>query len=448
VGALFNGGIMTGKSVRTIDQPSAAEVFNQVDPDTGEIILAPGEVPIEQTAEDRLIEMVQAQLGESPGEIPGKVTIKKMNPDNANKYEWVDSMLANEFQEKSIHYIAANYGAGEYEIFVYGVGGKIASRHKIPISAAAGILRKTPAEESSPEMRGAIEAMQATMKAVQELAAIVAAPKTEVVSPVQTRAEMLQEFAMMKEIFGGSQEKTEPVNPFEMIKSMGEVMKDLNPGEGDPTLVDQITKFAEKFGPYIEQAISASKAAPGAPQLPAGAELSTPYPEALRRPAVPQVHPGAPTGAPQPTEDNAEMFQKQLINYYLNLFVDSAANDEGPEPYAEMIINKVPHEMVQDWLTKESLADELAKFNPAVLNHKKWFNELREILVTILAEIAAEEKAEIAAEEKAAAEKDAEIIVLPPGAVTKPAEHADATDDETGEVSESMESDAPDGENM
>ena len=76
----------------------------------------------------------------------------------------------------------------------------------------------------------------------------------------------------------------------------------------------------------------------------------------MRKPVIPQA--GAPVPGNQPTdEDNAAMFQQMMIKKYLNLFVESAANDEDPAPYAEMVINKVPHETLREWISKPSLAE-------------------------------------------------------------------------------------------
>ena len=376
----------------------------------------------EPTEEDRLIEMVSAQLGENADDAQGSVTIMKFNPD-IGKNEWVDKMSASDFEKNSVPYIAKNYGAGIYEIMVYGTNKKIVSRHKIPISESAKILREPEPGAVSAEVRALVENQTRLQELIQTIAAGMATAPAPPVPATESRMQFFQEMQMMREIFspagGAPAPAPQPqVNPLDMFRSMAEMFKDMQPqAEGDGSLISQLSTFADKMGPHISKAIEASQnqAQPGAP-------AALPDPNAAK-PA--ELKPAAVN-----PEANPEMFQAMMIRKYLNFFMEGAQNGEPTEPYAEMIMAKVPFETAQEWSGKESLAETLAQYHPEVLNNRDWFEKLKENVAEIVAEVLQAEKDE--QESEAAKKTDADdetgtdAIIVAPVVDAEPAVDPDA----------------------
>ena len=358
-------------------------------------------VPAQPTEEDRLIEMVQAQLGENASDAQGSVTIMKFNPD-LGKNEWVDKMSASEFEKNSVPYIAKNYGAGVYEIMVYGSNKKIVSRHKIPISESAKILREPEKGAVSAEVRALVENQARLQELIQTLAATVATAPAPQTPPTESRMQFFQEMQMMRELFGGRDvPQQSQVNPLDMFRSMAEMFKEMQPaGDGETSLIQQITQFVDKMGPHLSKAIEAAK------NQQQNAPAALPDPSTVQKPAQPQQLKPAPVNP----EANPEMFQSMMIRKYLNFFMEAAQNDEPTEPYAEMIMAKVPFETAQEWCAKDSLAETLAKYHPGVLSNRDWFEKLKENVSEIVTEVLHAEKEEA---EKDATENATGTIAVP-----------------------------------
>lgn len=335
----------------------------------------------EETPEDKLLALVSEQIG-GDGDSEGSVTLFKFNDEK--KREWVERMSASDFEASGIPMIAKRHGGGEYEIYVYGANKKIVARQRITISKTATPLRETGSGSvMSPEVLTLIEAQKRTETMLQQLAGAVVNSRGasfEPQSPGQSRSEWLQELLTLRQLFGAPNGGA-ATNPVEMFRGLAEVFKEMQPSDGEPSLIDQVSKFAERFGPMIQQAMQSQPGTTGL-MLPSGAVPHAPGvpPNAVRQP---QPRP-QPQTQPQSGEQNAMFFQQQMMKWYLQQFIDTAASNGDPYPWAAIVVEKVPEPMLRAWLAKPSLAQELATIDPRVLQFQTWFTELQGAIGEIL----------------------------------------------------------------
>ena len=375
---------------RARTKPETIEVPTGVDPAT---LPAMYEEETEPTEEDALIGLL-TELGSGP-EGDGSVTVFKFN-EEVKKREWVDRMSASEFLAQGLPYLASQHGGGDYEFYIYDANTKLSARRKVSIAKTAVTLRDKQTQaniDDSPVFAELLEMQKQTQVILQQLAVGISSQNK---SP--SRMEMLEEMRAFREILVPGETSAPAANPIEMFRGMAEIMKDITPSEGDPSMVDTLMKFAEKFGPAIQDALKNS--VPAAGQLPVNPAGQS----AANSGAI-------PTAQSQPTGDNVAMFQNQLIKMYLNVLVDSAVQNEDPHPHAEIVVNKVPENVLREWLAKPSLAEELSKYNPGVAQHHGWFEELKTMILAIL-----DQPAE---NEPGTAPAPADINVIPAGAATE-----------------------------
>lgn len=364
-------------------KPRAPRLPDTFEPDEGQfpVVFADDE-QVEETPEDRLLSIVAEQIGSGDGD-EGSVTIFKFNEEK--KREWVDKMSASDFQSSGIPMIAKRHGGGEYEIYVYGPtetgGRKIIARQRVTISKTATPLRETEnGSIMTPELQSLFEMQKRTEQMLQTLAGAVMQSRDAVTQPGAQPFSLMQhvqELVALKQLFGG-EHAAPAMNPVDMFRSMAEVFKEMQPGDGEPSLVDTVSKFADKFGPLIQQALSAQPQTSG--MMP---------PQMAARPMIPGAQPNMVKPQPQPQqpptgEQNMQFFQHQMMKFYLAQFVDTAASNGDPYPWAAIVVDKVPEETLREWLSKPSLAQELAKIDPRVLQFQTWFNELQAAIKEIL----------------------------------------------------------------
>lgn len=58
-----------------------------------------------------------------------------------------------------------------------------------------------------------------------------------------------------------------------------------------------------------------------------------------------------------------------------------AARDADPGPYAAIIVDQVPEDVLQPLINDPNWLDQLAKFHSNVRQFPEWFNELREAVI-------------------------------------------------------------------
>lgn len=75
------------------------------------------------------------------------------------------------------------------------------------------------------------------------------------------------------------------------------------------------------------------------------------------------------------------MFEKQMLQYFLNTLVTAAAQNADPTTYADLILDQAPAATVEKWIGAQNLFEELAKIDARIAQFPDWFNELHEQII-------------------------------------------------------------------
>lgn len=329
-----------------------------------------------ESPEDELA-AVMAGLGDAGEE--GSISIFKFAP-GSKKREWVDKRAVSEFNHLGLPWMAKVFGAGDYELFIYGADKLLAARRKITISDAAAKLHA----ESAPAAPGTNGDLAAAMLAgFQELGKLIVAQSQRPADDAEEK--VLNKMLRYKELFGGgpAQQPAQPANQFNQMRAAIDFVKELQPRpEGaESNFADAAMKFMEKFGGPILERIQTAQQQP--------AQIAATPGQVVALPAQPGVMNGPVNQPQQMPRDNPAMFENllaQRAKNFMGLLIDSAEQDADPYTYANMILDKVPEAMVRDWLSKPDLVAELAKIDPRVASHPVWFNKLKDELERALSD--------------------------------------------------------------
>lgn len=356
---------MGDRKVKTID--NAAEVFATGvrngplgDLHTGSAMALRNELPFdasggyEETEEDKLNALL-SEVGASGGN--GFVSVWKLNEQN-KKWEFVVQRNLVEFESEGLPYLAREFGSGDFELRIYNSMKKIHARPKVTISKAAA-LNAT----EKPSGNGDTQQLAKVMaEGFQGLATLLAQRPQS----TESRTQFLQEMLQMKQLFGDSGRTVDPIDMFTKVAGLFKSMQPREPGEGNAFL-----ELLDRFGPTIAELVTNSKAAAGnttVATVPA-------QPGSVALPAARQ-----PQQNLTPEQVGAQKMSLQF-KMQLMMLCGEAASDSDPAPYAAIIINKVPRDVLVKLVNSDNWLEDLAAFYPNVRNHAEWFDELRTLIV-------------------------------------------------------------------
>lgn len=322
------------------------------------LMVAP-EDPIEQSELDKLQSAI-AQLGGEANEAFVSIwRVVATGPD-----VFVKKMSALEFADNGVEFIAENYGSGKYHIYVYNSNKRLVKGGNKIIAVEAP--QKPPAAPAAPPSNNDSIAQLARVmiegfNRLGERIAQLAQPQG------QSRREMLNELILMRQIFGPTQQPAANKDPMEMFRLGLEMARDLGTGDNENAFV----RLAEKFAPAITEAVKTMGATK--PALPlASSDHNVRAGPAAALPANPEQLGAKEMG----------LFLKMQLEYLVN----EAKQDADPTPYAMLIVDKAPRELLVDLANNPAWLDKLAEHNSNVKQFPQWFGELRDAVVEILRE--------------------------------------------------------------
>ena len=320
---------------------------------------------------------VLAELG-ADEEGGGFVVVHREVTDNSGKRndEYLDRYPANDF---SMEALKARWGAGKYKILVYHTSNGqtgLATRKVITIA-------KSPANETG---------MTATAPAAVDLAPILQTMQQGFTAMVeamrqqqpqqQSRADMLQEMVMYKELFAHPQPAQQPTNTLDILKLGIEMAQSGMGGQSDNAWVNKvIDQLAPILMPPIAAAISGATTPHAqhqhAPQVPQAAPQLAPPPPAAAKPAV-HLNPQ------QLQEDDPV---KIIVVQYLNMLTKAAAKNAPVDEYADSILATVPPSNLAEleaMLRPATWREDLKKYTEAIEVYPAWFTQLRDTVLQFI----------------------------------------------------------------
>jgi hypothetical protein len=351
----------TARNVEPID-PQSPEWRNMLDTSGNALADPAGEIEPEQPM-DRVARMLANNSG-------GRAVVKLYRV-RAGKREWCDDYTPAAFEAGGLTAIREQWGAGEYEVQLYGErdlpGGKkhygIRGRESVEIATPRGIAPGPAA--SSPELIRVMEAL------AQGQAAILQSLNTrpEPVPPADPHAQMMQMMQMIKLARDAFAPHTEPRSQIsEIVSAMREIREasaELNPNmqpsdplsEALPGMIDLIGKFAP----------GAAKAAPATMPL-----LTLPESLSGAPGAVPEASPSSAQSAPP---DNPEGLAVATLKMHLAMLIDMADKAAPVADAANLVYDRAPDEII-DLLAFPNWFTMLGQFEPRVIPHAAWFQSV------------------------------------------------------------------------
>lgn len=310
---------------------------------------------------------VLAELGEDDAG-GGFVTVFRETIDASGKKpdEYLERFPASEF---SLDNLKSRWGAGKYKISVY-QDGRILTRKVITIAKDPNASAPVAQMQATTDLSPILAAIQ---QSNEKMVAAMMAMTQGMQQKGPSRMEMMQEMAMMKEMFTpAASSQTQNYNPIELMKlGVDMASKGMGGGESDNAWVG---KVIDQLGPILMPAVAAAVA----PKTAAPARPATALPAPSPRPETASE-----------TQTNGDNHVSLLITNYLGMLKSAASKNAPVEEYAESILSMVPTSNVADieaLLRPDDWRVKVGQHTQAVEEYPGWFTALRDTLLQYIEE--------------------------------------------------------------
>lgn len=322
--------------------------------------------PEEDVAADLALMQTLAQLGETDPE--AKVYIYRVRKGQKDAY--LKETTPNDFAQGGLEELRQEYGGGDYRVRVY-KNGRVCANQVVSLED----VRKPEIRETQADFTPILQTMNQGFEKLGQMMlqlAQLSQPKQE------DRKEMLQEMILLKQLFSNEQKPAvDPSSMFETFMKGLELGKEISPNKPETTENDLM----------LEMFRGIAGAAVHMPQQPAGmmqqnvAPTVPHIPQQIQQQVSPQ-----PVAQPQGEEMNVQAI---MIKQAVNFLVSQAERNNDPFTYANMVLDQMPEDSLNQILNDPNWLQSLAAFNAKVLQHQGWFNELRSNIVQLMNEDAA-----------------------------------------------------------
>jgi hypothetical protein len=262
-----------------------------------------------------------------------------------SRMEFVDRIPADKYDYGQLmHYLATTYGGGDYRIMVY-ANGKLKANKLQTIAAKVkpdkgGVTAGGEAANILATVLQQIEANNARMmQMMQQMAA-----------PANSRAEMLQEMLLYKQLFdkpsGGLGELTQAITA---LKELGVPIGNTIEHEKE----EGFGSLLEKMTPAIEALVTANNRMP---------------------PVDPQ----------KARQSQMNMLQKVALKAKLEPFIKASIKKSAPEVYAEMLVDQMDEATLKQYIASPTAIDDLCKLDERIGVNREWFILLGEHVKAML----------------------------------------------------------------
>lgn len=193
-----------------------------------------------------------------------------------------------------------------------------------------------------------------------------------------SKADMLKEIMMYKEIFGASQ----PVGPqttvdqvMSMISKGVELAGRAGAGGEQSIWIELARELKEPIGKGLD-ALQMALASKQPPQRPA-----------MAVPPMGQIAQPAPQEPPQQEGGGMNTQILMQLRSVLPMLINAATKNADPEMYSDLILDQVPESLypsLRDWLIRPDCLDLLAQLEPGIRYQQEWWVSLRSVLIESL----------------------------------------------------------------
>ena len=308
------------------------------------------------------------ELRRQLGALPGDATVHVYRVKDGQRDAWAWEGGPNDFGNSSVQaFIGSKFGPGTYRVRGWQKGVRGFTLNEL-VTIDGDSLPKVPLGYSGASQS---EAMVSTLlsglqQGFQRLGELIVQTRT----PAKTTSEMLQEMALMKQVFSDNTPRPDPLS---MMTQVLGIVKELNPVVGESGKVDGMSvlyKAVESFAPAIGDAL-ANRVVQQPAQLPA-----MPFPPTM--PAIPNPAQPLPNVAAGPGSGPGR------LGMAITFLLPHAKADSDPSTYAGLALDNVPETELRALLEPADWFPKLTQLDPRVAGFQTWFTELREIIVASL----------------------------------------------------------------
>ncbi len=318
-----------------------------------------------------ILQGLYAELGIEEELDDARVYVSKINYDGMNHEGRV---WDGDAEACNMQTIGKRFGSGQYRVKVY-VKHPVTRKPVLKTSKEIGVIldaedeARLKAPIAPPAQSGGLTMADVQVMIQQGIGSILPTIQ-QAIQPPQNPLGMMKELA---EVMRTLQPPPAPAQTggLSQMKDMIEIVHLMREGNEAPIgpgagTMDVLMKLAEKFGPALASVVQQQ----AAQQAPA----QQPVPQ-VTMPAL-QNNP-APAVQPTPTEDEAMKAQEMQLRMGIGFLVSMAEAKAAPEPYADVILDNVGDEMVNNWLAlPEGPLPTLIKIDPRVEQHRAWFERV------------------------------------------------------------------------
>lgn len=350
----------------------SAEEFAELSASANNVATIPEE--IDETSADRVARMLRGAQDDS------RAVLKMYKIESGGKRGWCIDYTPDEFESGGLAMIREQFGAGDYELRLYGVNGAgspFGLRAREMVSVKSGpATAVNPATSQNSELKDVLRAMmemqQRTFEAINNRPAV---------DPMAQMTQMLTMMKLMREGMGlDSQPKNGLSEQLALIRELKGVAQEFGdaPPPPEPSLTSMLPGVLELVGKGMQQ-----NQQRGFPQsMPLVAQpLPAPVPIApiAAAPTREWINPVPPSPesvpAPDPSNPDPQAVMQELMQKFREL-VEMAEQKAPIEDGANLVFEFLPDEVIAV-LRQEDWFKLLSQFEPAMSTHQAWLTEVR-----------------------------------------------------------------------
>lgn len=331
-----------------------------------------GDFVITQTAEDissqqndidDQLSNIFSELGSSKDDINFTLSIWRVMP---NKAEMAFLFKCTPAELPIMERLRDEYEGGQFHVQVY-KNKKRFKRFTVHVEPPKRNTVKEVKSEMAEMIKAVADQQERQFNMLREtMMQMVGKPSTPAPSQIETMTVMMGLMKSMKDFAAPAQ----PVNTVSPDKMIDILMKGMelgrDSGGGSETNFLDIVKEALKSPLLLSAASGAMSSIPSLPQVKASPQLNSPGSNPVNKPV------------------QSEAPKMNMLEHNLNMLISKAEKDSDPVLYAEFILDNVPEEIINQYILRDDLIEELVKINPKVANHKEWFLALRNHIQGVL----------------------------------------------------------------
>lgn len=305
---------------------------------------------------DDAIERLHAMLGSSDN--PLKIALYRALP-NSRKQAY---LCALEVEDFSLDEIKRRFGGGDFVVKGYDERSKLRVNQTVTIEGdPVALVPALPAPTTAPaplDLGALARLMQENNQALLSGLATILQP-----APQQSRSDIIDDMIKMKTLFGNAAPSSDGI---ENIMKGIQLARDITPREGGVDGMEVLLETVKSLAPAFTKALTANEPRPQ--------RTAPAHPQIAAQPVNSIVAQAQP--APVPVSALPEADDDMMLKFYLGILVGYAEQDRDTSLYAEVVMDNVPEEKLQELLAMPDPVAHLGAIHPGVLAHRDWFQSL------------------------------------------------------------------------